>query len=113
MSRARLYAARIAEQYAPPIGNRWAHDQDAGQLFATAVARPEGECRGGDEGEEGAQGPSGPDALAENPDATRDIYAERCACGAALERQVRGVTSRETPMQRGKPISTTGVRNAE
>jgi hypothetical protein len=24
-------------------------------------------------------------ALAENPDATRDIYAERCACGAALE----------------------------
>ena len=23
-------------------------------------------------------------ALAENPDATRDIYAERCACGAAL-----------------------------
>src|SRR6266446_5419193 len=23
--------------------------------------------------------------LAENPDATRDIYAERCACGAALE----------------------------
>jgi transposase len=24
-------------------------------------------------------------ALAENPDATRDIYAERCACGGALE----------------------------
>jgi hypothetical protein len=24
-------------------------------------------------------------ALAKNPDATRDIYAERCACGAALE----------------------------
>src|ERR1700686_2588990 len=24
-------------------------------------------------------------ALAENPDATRDIYAERCACGTALE----------------------------
>ena len=24
-------------------------------------------------------------ALAENPDATRDIYAEHCACGAALE----------------------------
>src|SRR5229473_2186173 len=24
-------------------------------------------------------------ALAENPDATRDIYAERCACGATLE----------------------------
>src|ERR1700736_2712656 len=24
-------------------------------------------------------------ALAENPDATRDIYAERCACGAGLE----------------------------
>jgi transposase len=24
-------------------------------------------------------------SLAENPDATRDIYAERCACGAALE----------------------------
>src|SRR5207344_2044350 len=24
-------------------------------------------------------------ALAENPDATRDIYAERCTCGAALE----------------------------
>src|SRR5579864_7622737 len=24
-------------------------------------------------------------ALAENPDATRDIYAERCACGAALD----------------------------
>src|SRR5579859_7394910 len=24
-------------------------------------------------------------ALAENPDATRDIYAERCACGAALK----------------------------
>ncbi len=24
-------------------------------------------------------------ALEENPDATRDIYAERCACGAALE----------------------------
>jgi transposase len=24
-------------------------------------------------------------ALAENPDATRDIYAERYACGAALE----------------------------
>jgi transposase len=24
-------------------------------------------------------------ALAENPDATRDIYAERRACGAALE----------------------------
>src|ERR1700687_3741168 len=24
-------------------------------------------------------------AFAENPDATRDIYAERCACGAALE----------------------------
>src|SRR5262245_33109992 len=23
-------------------------------------------------------------ALAENPDATRDVYAERCACGAAL-----------------------------
>jgi transposase len=23
-------------------------------------------------------------ALAENPDVTRDIYAERCACGAAL-----------------------------
>ena len=23
-------------------------------------------------------------AIAENPDATRDIYAERCACGAAL-----------------------------
>src|ERR1700675_4885264 len=26
-------------------------------------------------------------ALAENPDATRDIYAERCACGAALEEE--------------------------
>src|ERR1700739_3852312 len=24
-------------------------------------------------------------ALAENPNATRDIYAERCACGAALD----------------------------
>jgi transposase len=24
-------------------------------------------------------------ALAENPDATRDIYADRCVCGAALE----------------------------
>src|SRR5216683_4804736 len=24
-------------------------------------------------------------ALAEDPDATRDIYAERCACGAALD----------------------------
>jgi zinc-finger binding domain of transposase IS66 len=28
--------------------------------------------------------PSAARALAENPDATRDIYAERCACGAAL-----------------------------
>src|SRR6202521_2715113 len=30
-------------------------------------------------------------ALAENPDATRDIYAERCACGAALEEAGHGL----------------------
>ena len=29
--------------------------------------------------------PGAAQALEENPDATRDIYAERCACGAALE----------------------------
>jgi len=47
--------------------------------------RSEGKCRGADEGKEARKGrPGAARALAENPDATRDIYAERCACGAAL-----------------------------
>jgi hypothetical protein len=42
----------------------------------------EGERRGGDTGEENPQGPSGAArALAEDPDATRYIYAKCCACG--------------------------------
>src|SRR6202166_234196 len=37
-------------------------------------------------------------ALAENPDATRDIYAERCACGAALAEAGQGLARGGDPV---------------
>ena len=60
--------------------------EDAGQLFAAAVAQSEGERRGGDTGEE--KPAKAILARRERLQRTRtlhaDVYAECCACGAAL-----------------------------
>src|SRR6202521_4505634 len=54
-------------------------------------------------------------ALAENPDATRDIYAERCACGAALEEAgqelARGWDHVDLPAD--QPVTTTTQKRQE
>src|SRR6202521_5244045 len=54
-------------------------------------------------------------ALAGNPDATRDIYAERCACGAALEEagpdHARGRAPVDLPAD--QPVTTTTQKRQE
>jgi transposase len=60
-------------------------------------------------GKKGRKGrPGAARALAENPDATRDIFAERCACGAALEAagQVRARSFDHIDLPPIKPIVT-------
>ena len=54
------------------------------QLLAAAIERAQGQRRAAHT-EEAAQGPARRRARAvPDPDATRDIYAERCACGTAV-----------------------------